>query len=111
MKSFYFYNGSNYKGFVRKEHEGIFELLRYKKILRSLVYGELLSGYKLYMGVLRKDVWKLFYYINTDNVYNHQQASGFPLFFINTKDLYLNIGVKEKQRIAIVMRNAIIKLA
>lgn len=36
----------------------------------------------------------------------------FPLwFFINTKDLYLNIGAEEKQTIAIAMKNAIIKLA
>lgn len=78
------YNDPNYKGFVRKGYEGVFESLGYEKSTGSLVYGGvdlLLSGYGLYMGVLRKDAWKLFYYINTDYVHSYQQASGFSLLF------------------------------
>lgn len=78
----YYITQATIKKWTWKSGNYIFEV--YKKCTGSLVYGGvdlLLSGYGLYMGVLRKDAWKLFYYINTDYVHSYQQASGFSLLF------------------------------
>lgn len=83
MRAIY-YRDLNYKGLVSTGYENNFEALGDENSMGSLAYGGvdlLLSDYGLYIGVLRKGLWKLFYYINTDYVQGYQQASSYSLLF------------------------------
>lgn len=70
-----YYRDLNYKGLVSTRYKNTFEALGYENSMESLAYGSvdlLLSDYGLYIGVLRKGLWKLFYYINIDYVHSYQ---------------------------------------